>query len=261
MSRSITPTYRDYLQQLAEHPQTTAWDYGMSLHEIDQMKLFARQASTVIFLLDYSSKSYPFMDRSTRQIMGHSHEAYYEGGLEFMLHNFVTFDILNQDIHRDRAEFLKNYPPKDIAKLRFSMSYRYKTSSGERRTILQRHTIMQSTEQNLPVVIFGFAWDITHQTPKGRLIHQIEELNLETGDWSLRLGKEFYPDIDKDKLLSKREIEILKWAVEGYSSKQIASKLSLSMHTVNTHRQNMLRKTNCQNSMELLRYALNYGFL
>ncbi|GAB4044245.1 response regulator transcription factor [Spirosoma litoris] len=75
------------------------------------------------------------------------------------------------------------------------------------------------------------------------------------------LSKEYFPDIDPDKLLSKREIEILKWAIEGYSSKQIADKLFLSFNTVNTHRRNMLRKTNSQNSMDLLRYAIQHGLL
>lgn len=74
-------------------------------------------------------------------------------------------------------------------------------------------------------------------------------------------SKVYYPDVDPVKLLSKREVEILKWIVEGYSSKQIADKLFLSTSTVNTHRQNMLRKTNSQNSAELLRYAINQKLL
>jgi hypothetical protein len=55
-----------------------------------------------------------------------------------------------------------------------------------------------------------------------------------------------YPD---DKLLgegcvfSKMEFIILKFLAEGLSSDQIASKLFLSIHTINTHRKNILKRT------------------
>jgi DNA-binding CsgD family transcriptional regulator len=254
-------TYRDYLQQLTKHPQLSSWDYGVYLQEMDRMRLFAQNSSTVLFLLDYSSKEYPYMDQNTRHIMGQPNEAFYEGGLEFMLHHMPTFSTLNQDIHQDRLKFLTNHQVTNLDQLRFSMSYHFKGMGGEERTILQRNTVIRATEQNLPVTIFGFAWDITNQTSKGRLINQIEQVDPETGDWVILLSKEYYPGIDKDKLLSKREIEILKWVIEGHSSKQIANKLHVSPHTINTHRQNMLRKTNCQNSMDLLRYAVQCGFI
>jgi len=37
--------------------------------------------------------------------------------------------------------------------------------------------------------------------------------------------------------------------------------LFLSVHTVNNHRKNMLQKTNCKTSGELLNYALKHGHL
>lgn len=55
--------------------------------------------------------------------------------------------------------------------------------------------------------------------------------------------------------LSARELEILKLVSEGYNSKQIADKIFLSEFTVNTHRRNMLRKTNQPNVAALLTLA------
>ena len=48
-------------------------------------------------------------------------------------------------------------------------------------------------------------------------------------------------DIGPD--LSYREFEIIRLIEEGLSSKEIAEKLFLSIHTVNTHRSNILEKT------------------
>jgi len=44
-------------------------------------------------------------------------------------------------------------------------------------------------------------------------------------------------------ILTKRELEIVKLIASGLSSKEIAEKIFLSVHTVNTHRHNITQKT------------------
>jgi len=51
--------------------------------------------------------------------------------------------------------------------------------------------------------------------------------------------------------LSEREIEIVRLLAEGLASKQIGAELNISKHTVDTHRRNLLRKTDCKNTLEL----------
>jgi len=61
--------------------------------------------------------------------------------------------------------------------------------------------------------------------------------------------------------LTPREIEIVQLVAEGLSSGEIAAKLSLSTHTVNTHRKNIMRKLKVNNSSELVVQAANAGIL
>ena len=56
--------------------------------------------------------------------------------------------------------------------------------------------------------------------------------------------------------LTERELEILKLIAEEYSNAQIANTLFISERTVETHRKNMLRKTNNKTIVGLLKYAL-----
>jgi DNA-binding NarL/FixJ family response regulator len=63
----------------------------------------------------------------------------------------------------------------------------------------------------------------------------------------------------KPAALSMREIEIIKLAVKGYSNKEIADMLYLSIHTVYTHRKNIMRKLKIKSPVELVLYALNSG--
>lgn len=54
--------------------------------------------------------------------------------------------------------------------------------------------------------------------------------------------------------LTDREFEIYKLSAIGLPIKQIASRLNLSMRTVEKHRSNIMRKTNAHNMIEAIRY-------
>jgi DNA-binding NarL/FixJ family response regulator len=56
--------------------------------------------------------------------------------------------------------------------------------------------------------------------------------------------------------LTPREREIVQLLAEGNSSKQVASRLSLSVKTVETHRTNIMRKLKLHSVSELVLYAI-----
>lgn len=58
--------------------------------------------------------------------------------------------------------------------------------------------------------------------------------------------------LNMDYHLTNREFEILKLIASGLNSKQIADKLFLSVHTVNTHRRNILNKTDMEHISDLI---------
>ena len=57
-------------------------------------------------------------------------------------------------------------------------------------------------------------------------------------------------------LLSDREREILVLLAEGMSLKEIATKLALSVKTVDAHKYNLMRKLDLHDRSELIRYAV-----
>jgi PAS domain S-box-containing protein len=61
---------------------------------------------------------------------------------------------------------------------------------------------------------------------------------------------------DNTDHLSRREIEILKQVCQGLSTAEIAAANNIGPRTVDTHRYNLLSKTSCKNSAELILYAL-----
>jgi two-component system invasion response regulator UvrY len=59
--------------------------------------------------------------------------------------------------------------------------------------------------------------------------------------------------------LSARESQILSLIGAGKSAKQIASELSISINTVNTHRARILEKMGMRANAELIRYVIEHG--
>ena len=61
--------------------------------------------------------------------------------------------------------------------------------------------------------------------------------------------------------LSEREKEVLHLLALGFSNKEIASQLSLSSKTIETYKARLIEKLGLTSRAELVRYALNQGWL
>jgi len=61
--------------------------------------------------------------------------------------------------------------------------------------------------------------------------------------------------------LSERECEVLKYIALGKTHQQIAEELHISTRTVDTHRNNIMRKTNLHDTASLVRYAIHEGII
>ena len=61
--------------------------------------------------------------------------------------------------------------------------------------------------------------------------------------------------------LTEREQQVLKMIAEGQMNKEIAEKLSISVRTVERHRENIMSKLNLHTRAELVRYAVDKGLI
>lgn len=61
--------------------------------------------------------------------------------------------------------------------------------------------------------------------------------------------------------VSRREKEVLQLIVDGLTNPQIAEKLFISLHTVDSHRKNLLAKFNVSNTASLIRIAIKYNLV
>jgi DNA-binding NarL/FixJ family response regulator len=61
--------------------------------------------------------------------------------------------------------------------------------------------------------------------------------------------------------LSSRQVEVLRLIANGYANKKIAAELSISIKTVEKHRQNMMAKLDLHDTAGVTRYAISTGIV
>lgn len=108
---------------------------------------------------------------------------------------------------------------------------------------------------------------------KGFLLKNISKEDLERALQTVMKGNNYYseelwnyftkkviheekPQNIADLALTKREIEILQLLLEGFNNKDIAERLFVSERTVIGHKSNLLSKTNCKSTVQLLAYVI-----
>ena len=68
-------------------------------------------------------------------------------------------------------------------------------------------------------------------------------------------------DTDPYQQLTDREREMLKLIAEGYTAKEIADLLVLSVRTVETHKSNLMKKLNVRHKADLIKFAIRKGII
>ncbi len=61
--------------------------------------------------------------------------------------------------------------------------------------------------------------------------------------------------------LTPREQEVLTYIAEGYTNREIAEALVISIKTVDRHRENIMQKLNLHSRVELVKYAIEKGLI
>ena len=74
-------------------------------------------------------------------------------------------------------------------------------------------------------------------------------------------GKQSLQGALKGGELSEREAEVLRLIAWGYSNKEVAARLNVSVKTVEAHKSNLMKKLDLGSRVDIVRYALQRGWL
>ena len=175
---------------------------------------------------------------------------------------------LIQKKERIIRDFFMNFL-KPHERLEYKILYTYKMVDykGKPRTMVMQCTTLTLTENDDLEHVFTVHTDITHlRTTK---TDSLSFIHLHGGKsyYNLPLDKEVFSppkkldDTPFTSLFTHREKEVITAIAHGLNAKEIAENLHLSPNTVKTHRKNILAKSGCANSAELIAKSLLYNLI
>lgn len=226
----------------------------------DKLPFLERLAKTInssVAVLDVSKSSYCFFQSKYKKYLGYDYKEALKMGPAFfiaMMHPEEIFYVLN--VFKKTAQFLKSLPIEDRMNYKLALNCRIKEKSGKYvQMILQLSVLELDKNGNIWLVLILdnlLSENMMFQKVSHRLI------NLKTLD--LVYFKE-NSVVKIKKVLSTREIEILHLCSIGLISKEIAEKLSLSINTINNHKQKIFKKLNASNITEAIYFCEILGLL
>ena len=147
-------------------------------------------------------------------------------------------------------------------------TYPYRNHRGEKRDMMIQVSPLSLSEDGTTQHQLGIHTDITHLGVEHN--DTVSYFSIDGGKNYLNVSASkgvFDPNMGKEvrnaiaKSLTKREREIAELLAKGLNDAEIAEELKIAFLTVRTHRRNMLKKTQCKNSVELVTLCLMCGII
>lgn len=166
--------------------------------------------------------------------------------------------LLCNKLFPDILNFIDQIPAAELIDYRFSFNHRYIRKDGSISQFLQEGTLTISEEESLPVLNLRVFTEIGDFKTDETMILSIFRYTTDQG--YQKVYTKVYGNDDVSHL-SEREKEIIKLCLEGLSSKMIAARLNLSIHTVKNHKRNSMEKTLTHNIAELIHMCIRSHWL
>ncbi|WP_428663356.1 LuxR C-terminal-related transcriptional regulator [Runella sp.] len=209
-------------------------------------------------VLDIKTMQYSIILGDVEKVCGWSADYFYKVGVEGYTAQFLPEDAAGLgEISKQINAYVPALTSPQLKKFRVIYDYRMQGKDGEITRVCQESIALKTDKEGHILYFLAFVSDITHFKREGK-----QHFHLSGGD-TAQLGVIDHAagTCSQLPMLGKREREIAKLLGQGLVSDRIAERLAISVNTVNTHRQNMLRKLELTDTTELLNFIKIYRLI
>jgi DNA-binding CsgD family transcriptional regulator len=153
-------------------------------------------------------------------------------------------------------QFFSRIAGEKLFKYKVQYDHRMRRADGQYIRVLSQYVIIQHDEED--VRTFVVHTDITHLKKDTVPVLSFIGLDGEPSYNNVDVRNIFKPT---KEVFTRREKDILKALASGMSSSEISEALNISKHTVDSHRKNMLKKTEAKSTNEIISIAFNRGWV
>lgn len=230
-------------------------DYSIVPKHISTVQALSTIGNSGASIFDLNKKDILYYSANFGKLLGYVPSDYAETGFHFFDSKIHPDEKLALALNAVAVlKMFDAFSAEEKLSYKHIKEYRMLTAENKYVRLIEQYQLLELDNKGQAWLMLGIVDISPNQEETDQVKSQL--LNFRTG--------EIIP-IDTTPLqqfeLTKREVEILKLVKEGFLSKEISGKLSISVHTVNTHRQKFLEKLGANNSFEAVLFATKYGLL
>jgi DNA-binding CsgD family transcriptional regulator len=231
-------------------------DYAVLARHVRALEQLDAMTSGALSIFDLFRREHAYMGRRFATTFGWDFERCEAEGPHYgdaRLHPDDRLRLMQAGLHFTAQALAR--PPVERKDFKLFAEYRVKGLRNDYVRVIEQQSVLELDRRGniwLALSVLDLAPEPELDAPFRCRLH-----NWRTGD----LFTFPPPEESGGDLLTLREREILQLVSKGLVSREIADVLYISVHTVNTHRQRIIRKLDVSNTSEAIRYALDLGIL
>jgi len=244
------PQYWESLKPQSDIGTALEDSWKKKVEFIDEISV---QNNVVVFLYNIYTNRFLYMSDKLKVLSGLDPSLYIaENGMEYSLsrahpnHLGPALELNHRFIKYCSEKNIQDYRTVSVC-----INYLYKNGKDQYEQVLQRAIILEVDENKRPSLGLSFIHYVGHikkQDSVGGVFYTPDDVIII--DYNVE-KKCFEPQ----KSVSDQEKKVLQLLAQGLDTKTIAKNLSISPHTVNTHRRNLIKKTSCIDTTGVVAFA------
>ena len=212
------------------------------------------------YIVDFFDMSITNMSKSVKEIHGLEPE------------NITFNDIINL-IHPDDVSHVEACEKKFLfmlyniigrekeTKYKISYCFRFKTADNSYRLFLHQSITLTLDQEGKSGKSLNIHTNISHLSTENNYKISMIGLMDEPSYLDIDVYDEQTPMGITPGLFSKREMEIARLIIDGFTNTAISLKLNIAIDTVKNHRRNIMKKTNVKNTAQLIKKCIQEGLV
>jgi DNA-binding CsgD family transcriptional regulator len=208
--------------------------------------------NSFIVIVDLSTFKSLYVSPSIKQVIGYQPSDY---SIPFLIKNFCPADSENN------TKFISlintNQTVEDISERssnQYVTSYRFYHKDQYYVWLENRMIFLAYNQNGKPAITFTIISKIDHIKANDNLSYTRLKLNPKSLKYSIEDYLEFPPE--GTELFDETGLAIVKGLINGLDNREIAKSLGISEHTLSDYRKRLLKKTWCENTCELVHFAI-----
>jgi DNA-binding CsgD family transcriptional regulator len=248
------PVYKQF--NLVQPFVESELDYGIAENFAASLRHLSSMSNMCFWIFDYFRNNFYYISENTDFFKKEDRLTVMENGYDYFIKNTHPNDILYLlSIHKAAWTFIRNLPAdRPMTDYKICYTIRLRDVEGNFVPVNQQVKPIATDPRGNGWLSMGlFEIDHSNLTYLPYIIHTNTGEKTILGDISQKNLVNIPP------ILSEREIELLEYISKNMNQKDIASKLCISLNTLQGHRKSLYRKLMANNKANALKNAYHMG--